>query len=236
MWPATRMVSAPRIIQKVAPTLAPFALSSTKANRSSVLTRNHTIRIFTTSARCSLSCSTALSALIGKFNGKKPDEHTHVARVCSYFTPAKSAGFAPHYDDIDAFIIQCEGRKKWTIHAPDADSQWPPTSSENFTPQQMESMADRRVWSGWLEEGDMLYLPRGYIHSARTGKGHSLHVTISVAQEFSYRHLLKEVVKLLLDAKADSIPRLRSNLPINPLDICGVADTLYENEDQYGKT
>lgn len=31
----------------------------------------------------------------------------------AYLTPAASQGFAPHWDDIDAFIVQLEGRKRW---------------------------------------------------------------------------------------------------------------------------
>lgn len=35
-----------------------------------------------------------------------------------YLTPAGSQGFAPHYDDIEAFVMQLEGRKHWKIYAP----------------------------------------------------------------------------------------------------------------------
>lgn len=35
-----------------------------------------------------------------------------------YLTPPDSQGFAPHYDDIEAFVLQLEGRKHWTLYAP----------------------------------------------------------------------------------------------------------------------
>lgn len=35
-----------------------------------------------------------------------------------YLTPPGSQGFAPHYDDIEAFIMQLEGSKEWRIYAP----------------------------------------------------------------------------------------------------------------------
>jgi hypothetical protein len=35
-----------------------------------------------------------------------------------YLTPPNSSGFAPHWDDIDAFIVQTEGRKHWKVYAP----------------------------------------------------------------------------------------------------------------------
>ena len=36
----------------------------------------------------------------------------------SYLTPPGSQGFAPHYDDIEAFVIQLEGKKHWRLYNP----------------------------------------------------------------------------------------------------------------------
>lgn len=33
-----------------------------------------------------------------------------------YITPSNAQGFAPHYDDVDVFIIQVEGRKLWKLY------------------------------------------------------------------------------------------------------------------------
>lgn len=35
-----------------------------------------------------------------------------------YLTPPNSQGFAPHFDDIEAFIVQLEGRKHWKLYKP----------------------------------------------------------------------------------------------------------------------
>ena len=35
-----------------------------------------------------------------------------------YATPPGKQGFAPHWDDIDAFILQLEGAKRWRVYAP----------------------------------------------------------------------------------------------------------------------
>ena len=37
--------------------------------------------------------------------------------LSSYLTPPDSQGFAPHYDDIEAFILQVEGSKRWRIYS-----------------------------------------------------------------------------------------------------------------------
>ncbi|KAI6186315.1 Bifunctional lysine-specific demethylase and histidyl-hydroxylase [Aphelenchoides besseyi] len=147
-----------------------------------------------------------------------------------------SSGFAPHYDDIDAFMIQTAGRKHWTIYAPLNDDQWPMESSGNFTQEEMAERADQIVFDGWLESGDMLYLPRGYIHCAKTDTVHdSLHVTISVAQKHSISDLLLAVTNKMLQSKIEGIPQLRRNLPVDLLSICGVAEIQYESEDQFLK-
>lgn len=35
-----------------------------------------------------------------------------------YLTPPGTQGFAPHYDDIEAFVLQLEGEKKWFLYDP----------------------------------------------------------------------------------------------------------------------
>lgn len=41
-----------------------------------------------------------------------------VAGCNAYLTPAGSQGFSPHYDDIEAFVIQTEGKKRWKVYKP----------------------------------------------------------------------------------------------------------------------
>lgn len=98
-----------------------------------------------------------------------------------YVTPADSQGFAPHYDDIDAFVLQLEGAKRWRVYEPFADDQYPRVSSRNYT--QEEVSRQRVLFDGTLEAGDVLYMPRGTIHQAECAPGtHSIHATISTNQ------------------------------------------------------
>lgn len=80
----------------------------------------------------------------------------------SYLTPVNSSGFAPHWDDVDTFLIQTEGRKFWTVYAPHDDLKLPLESSGNLTEDYVKNLTV--VFQGYLCAGDLLYMPRGYIH------------------------------------------------------------------------
>ena len=50
----------------------------------------------------------------------------------AYLTPTASQGFAPHYDDVDVFILQQEGKKRWRVYPPLKGEVLPRTSSRDF--------------------------------------------------------------------------------------------------------
>lgn len=93
-----------------------------------------------------------------------------------YLTPPNSQGFAPHYDDIEAFVLQIEGQKEWLLYPPRNDTeQLPRESSGNFQENELGAPVFRQI----LNPGDTLYFPRGWIHQARTVENqHSLHITL----------------------------------------------------------
>jgi len=60
-------------------------------------------------------------------------------------------------------MLQVEGRKHWKIYAPrDLDETLPLESSRNFTDKDFANF--KPIFDGWLEQGDILYVPRGFIH------------------------------------------------------------------------
>ena len=55
-----------------------------------------------------------------------------------YATPPGKQGFAPHWDDIDAFILQLEGCKHWRVYAPRTQAEvLPRFSSANLNPDEL---------------------------------------------------------------------------------------------------
>ncbi|KAF6205255.1 hypothetical protein GE061_019423 [Apolygus lucorum] len=139
----------------------------------------------------------------------------------SYLTPPSSQGFAPHYDDIEAFILQLEGRKRWRVYKPRSKHEvLPRFSSPNFSE---ADLSDPPVFDGILSPGDLLYFPRGYIHQAHTVHNeHSLHVTISAYQKTSWFDLMEKLVPSALKTAAANDVEFRRGLPIGYLRHAGV--------------
>lgn len=142
---------------------------------------------------------------------------SHLGAACGcnvYATPANSQGFAPHYDDIDAFVIQLEGAKRWRVYAPFADDELPRTSSKNFSQEDIAEL--EMVFDGTLEAGDFLYVPRGFVHQAECAKEtHSVHATFSCQQANTYADALEFGVRHALNVFIHATPATRSNLAPN---------------------
>ncbi|GMR57866.1 hypothetical protein PMAYCL1PPCAC_28061, partial [Pristionchus mayeri] len=142
----------------------------------------------------------------------------------TYLTPMGASGFAPHWDEIDAFLLQVEGRKYWRVWAPEsAEDELPLESSGNFSESDMAGRTP--AFEGWVEQGDLLYIPRGFTHQARTcDKTHSLHVTVSVGRQWTAANLLQKLLPPALEAFTAARTKLRRQLPPGLLDMTGVAD------------
>eukprot|EP00892_Ulva_mutabilis_P012077 jgi/Ulvmu1/9241/UM005_0341.1 len=106
----------------------------------------------------------------------------------AYLTPPSSQGFAPHFDDVDVYVLQAEGRKRWRVYAPLPGHALPRYSSRDF----VESEVGACMLDVVLAPGDLLYLPRGTIHQAEALPGAaSLHLTVSADYRRSWADLLE---------------------------------------------
>jgi ribosomal protein L16 Arg81 hydroxylase len=133
----------------------------------------------------------------------------HPAQVNAYITPASSRGFDPHYDVHDVFVLQIAGEKRWTIHEPVHRD---PLANEPWTDHK-DAVTERATFTPYLEEtfapGDVLYLPRGWIHSATALGDFSIHLTIGVSA-----HTRSELAARMI-AKLTASPSLRAALPMS---------------------
>ena len=129
-------------------------------------------------------------------------ELSHSVQANAYVTPAGSRGLGVHYDTHDVFVLQLAGTKAWTIHEPvladPLPSQpWKGTAADAGPP----------VLSVELHAGDCLYVPRGFLHSARAQEELSAHLTIGVVTTTWH-----DVVRELVAGVAEE-PEFRRALP-----------------------
>ncbi|KAK3748732.1 hypothetical protein QZH41_015680 [Actinostola sp. cb2023] len=140
-----------------------------------------------------------------------------------YLTPAGTQGFAPHYDDIEAFIVQLEGKKHWRLYNPRLQPiMFKYSDQGNFSQDEI----GEPILDTVLEAGDMLYFPRGTIHQGDTPKdSHSLHITLSTYQRNTWGDFLEKLVPRALQIAFQEDPEFRQGLPLNYLNCTGVANT-----------
>ena len=82
--------------------------------------------------------------------------------------------FRAHWDNHDVFILQVVGSKDWKIEK----------ERRSYFRRKWKSMGDEgrelrgEVHSFRLEQGDLIYIPRGFVHAAECGAEPSLHITL----------------------------------------------------------
>jgi len=127
-------------------------------------------------------------------------------------------GFGPHWHPHGVLALQLAGRKRWQIHAPtegypiEGDMPPPPVGAP--------------VLGITLEDGDLLYLPRGWWHAVSPFSRPSLHLSLSLkpatgadllhwaVEQVKEETLARQTVPLLDDdaAQAAHLGRLRDLL------------------------
>uniref|UniRef100_A0A8C4QH03 Bifunctional lysine-specific demethylase and histidyl-hydroxylase n=1 Tax=Eptatretus burgeri TaxID=7764 RepID=A0A8C4QH03_EPTBU len=161
------------------------------------------------------------SATLWKLLSLLQEHFGSMAGANVYVTPAGTQGFAPHYDDIEAFVLQIEGKKFWRVYDQQSeDVRLPRFSSHNFS---QEELNRQPILEKVLEPGDVLYFPRGFVHQANClPSTHSLHITISTFQRNTYGDLLEKLLPQMLQSAIEQDVELRRGLPRDLLHFMGV--------------
>jgi ribosomal protein L16 Arg81 hydroxylase len=97
-------------------------------------------------------------------------ERVHVNLYASWHT---SNAFDLHWDDHDVIVLQVAGRKRWGVYG--ATRAYPLRQSAALKPPEGPP-----VWEGHLEDGDLLYLPRGCWHYAVPVAEPTLHLSFGI--------------------------------------------------------
>ncbi|MFJ4971766.1 cupin domain-containing protein [Streptomyces sp. NPDC088755] len=137
----------------------------------------------------------------------------HPVQANAYVTPPQNRGFDAHYDVHDVFVLQIEGAKRWIIHEPVLPD---PLRDQPWTDHR-SAVADGDArgtahLDTVLRPGDVLYLPRGWLHSARAQGQVSVHLTLGVHTWTRYA-LAEQLTRAALSALGDD-PLMRRSLPL----------------------
>ncbi len=136
----------------------------------------------------------------------------HPVQVNAYVTPPQNRGFDDHYDVHDVFVVQVEGEKHWRVRPPVVES---PLRSQPWTDRReavREAARAEPVIDAVLAPGDVLYLPRGWLHSATALGGTSIHLTFGV-HVWTVRTLLDDLLRAA-GRYLDDDPDARASLPL----------------------
>jgi lysine-specific demethylase/histidyl-hydroxylase NO66 len=136
----------------------------------------------------------------------------HPVQANAYVTPPQNQGFSDHYDVHDVFVLQIEGEKRWSVHAPVLEA---PLRDQPWSDRR--AAVERRAQEPPLIEavlrpGDCLYLPRGFLHAAKALGGISTHLTIGV--HVWTRHALAEQLVQQAMRAVSTDARIRGSLPV----------------------
>jgi len=128
----------------------------------------------------------------------------HYFQVNAYLTPPNGQGFTPHYDSHDVFVMQVYGSKRWKL---EKSRRKFPGKNEDKDGANLEMDAQHHAFT--LNQGDMIYIPRGFVHAAECGSEPSLHLTLGLIP-CTWDDLLRVVLK----ATVAKDPRLLKALPL----------------------
>lgn len=85
-------------------------------------------------------------------------------------------GFHRHCDTHDVVVLQVYGKKYWRVY----EGGRPHPLKDDIAPN--GEAPDKIVWEGLLEDGDALYIPRGWWHEASGVGDVTLHLTFGIHQ------------------------------------------------------
>jgi ribosomal protein L16 Arg81 hydroxylase len=133
------------------------------------------------------------------------EDTLHHRIYCNLFlTPPNAPPLHSHYDDQDVLILQLSGSKMWRID----EHPFPLPLRGDFADVPLSDQVREII----LHEGDVLYLPRGFIHEPTVLDSTSLHLTVGITP-----HRWVDVLSSALIVNSQRTLSLRRALPAGVL-------------------
>ncbi|PAU47906.1 hypothetical protein CK936_16150 [Streptomyces albireticuli] len=147
----------------------------------------------------------------GSFARRLAGRLGHPVTMNVFVTPPDSQAVNTHFDYDDVFIFQMSGEKLWKIWDPPILSPLPSQAWTKFQDQQRTEILESlgAPYELTLHKGDVLYIPRGFLHGAEAVDHTSVHLTAAMAPITRI-----DVLRQLLDVMAAEDEWLREAVPV----------------------
>ncbi|MFF8960320.1 JmjC domain-containing protein [Streptomyces sp. NPDC014894] len=137
------------------------------------------------------------------------------ASATGFLTPADQPGFPYHHDEGGNLLIQTSGSKEWRVHEPLAPDPLPHETLRRNKPDEAESarLTGRPpALETTLRPGDVLWIPRGWLHSGIATGEPSVHVAVGFVPMLT-RYWLAGKLAERLDERRPEFAGFRRELP-----------------------
>ncbi|MBK8258440.1 MAG: cupin-like domain-containing protein [Polyangiaceae bacterium] len=145
-----------------------------------------------------------------------------------YSTGTAGTPFQMHFDAHEVIAVHCEGEKEWTISSVRVDRPLDTSEMEDAVKTALVARreeAEQNVAMTFTSRpGDVVYIPRGLFHNARSLNGRSLHVTFGLELPTGFELAKRIIANMLGD------PWMREYLPALAADEAGEKTVLLLGE------
>lgn len=108
-----------------------------------------------------------------------------------FVTPSQGQCFQAHYDEHDLMIIQIHGKKNWKIYESAIPLPLEPQNKKSVDFSHLKQLEEFNV-----EPGDLIYIPRGFVHEVKTIDSISAHITLGLVN-VTWVSLIKDYIQKL---------------------------------------
>ncbi|GGL48968.1 cupin domain-containing protein [Planomonospora parontospora] len=122
----------------------------------------------------------------------------------AYLTPADAQGFPTHFDTHDVVLLQLAGAKNWRVQPPPVQLPTPAMHDGSAAP-------TGPVTEVLLRSGELLYIPRGFVHQGIATDAASVHLTLGITPypwSWLLHRVLDELERTDADFRRSVAPRL----------------------------
>lgn len=120
-----------------------------------------------------------------------------------YLAFGEQESFGAHWDTHDVFAVQLIGRKRWVIYEPTFEL---PLSGQSSKDHKNSILNKKPIFDEIINSGDILYIPRGWWHTAIPLNEETFHIAVGV---HPYKN--RDYISWLLEKKAINILDFRKS-------------------------